>query len=501
MASNRGPNAVQSDPYYKERDTKYQWAHKSGGVGPGGVGGSWGAPAPATSSHQHQTAPSASINHVNPSAGFGGSGGGGTAAQDGTYEKNMIHELCPPGGMKAVPPPDKLANFTRAIPSLSPDLVCPVLLDCLEEGQPWIIRAKALCVMETCIQNGDRPGEGGGIFNPYQDFFHACQEEIAPMASHPRAAIKAPASRVIALLGIAAPAGAASAGAAPPQQAPAAPAPNLLDFDDEPATSAPSPAPAKVHAPPTVASPPAQPAVASANSNMFGGMQVKATTAAPVATPAAAPAENLLDFQPVPAPTPVAAAVATGGNNVAPSSMFAEMNIKSKDSESEKKSDDDIKPTTAADDLQSFATPGGGGGSAFGFMNGDATGAPAAREPESFDPLKNDSPTNTSKKMMNISPDQMQAMAYQQMMMNQQMQQMQMAMAVQQRGGLMAPFPMAAGGSPQFSMQQQQQQHRQSTGGGAVNSGFSFMDAPKPARKDDKKFDFVMDEMKTGTKK
>ena len=38
--------------------------------------------------------------------------------------------------MKAEPPADRLAKFVRAVPSLDPDLVCPALLDTLEEGNP-----------------------------------------------------------------------------------------------------------------------------------------------------------------------------------------------------------------------------------------------------------------------------------------------------------------------------------------------------------------------------
>ena len=51
--------------------------------------------------------------------------------------------------MKPVPPPDKLAAFAPSVSNLNSELICPVLLDFLEDGQPWVICAKVLCVMET----------------------------------------------------------------------------------------------------------------------------------------------------------------------------------------------------------------------------------------------------------------------------------------------------------------------------------------------------------------
>lgn len=138
-------------------------------------------------------------------------------------------------------------------------------------------------------------------------------------------------------------------------------------------------------------------------------------------------------------------------------------------------------------------------GSAFGFINSGAppTTAPA---PPSFDPLKNSNnqmltPNSAQKKAMQISPEQMQAMAYQQMMMQQQQMQMQMqySMAMQQQmGGGMVP-----GGMPMYPPLGQGVARASSLGspGAAPLQQFSF--APKPAKKDDKKFDFVKDAMHT----
>jgi len=416
-------------------------------------------------------------------------------------------ELCPPGGMKPEPPPDKLAQFARVVSSLNPDLVCPVLLDCLEEGQPWIIRAKALWAMETCIQHGQKPGAPS---NAYADFLHACNGEFAPLANHSRAAIRDPAKRVLNLLGVATPVEGAAmppvqSASAPPAAAPPAPPPapvaNLLDFDDGPA--APAPAPAAPPPPPEQSPPPAS----AGGGSLFGGLNMASApaTAAPVAAaPAPAADTNLLDLMggapapAAPAATPAAPASAFGFMNAEPPApapaptppvaatpsepidMFANLSLKTGETET--------KPAAA-----SPPAPAASVGSAFGFINTTGSNesaapaaAPSAATPTaaSFDPLKNvTTPTNTQKQMMPLSPQQMQAMMYQQMLMQQQMQMAQMQMAMQ-RGG----------NNPQMSFMNMPGHVMQNPA--ASKSTFAFME--KPEKQEDKSFDFVQDAMKKG---
>jgi len=492
MASNRGPHAVGSgapgggasnDSYYKSREqgqNAFDWANKNAqAAGPSGVGGSWGASGGSVAAgarqpsyaEQHSATPSITVNH-----GAGHSvnhGSGGTAASDGSYEKNLIMELCPPGGMKPVPPPEKLESFRKAIPSLNSDLICPVLLDCLEEGGPWIMRAKALCVMETCIQNGTRPDNT----NPYANFFYTCREEIQPLTTHARPAIRDPARRVCALMGI------ESSAAAPPAAAPPAPAVNLLDFDDVPASEPPAP-------PPTAPPPPPAEPTASGSDSMFGGLQVKAGTAQAASAPPAAPdstSGNLWDGLNVNEP-PAAAAPAPAP----PSDIFASLSVK--DTEEEKKS----PSQDAGDDLTSVAASG----SAFAFMNDNATAGPAATAAapvaavpslQTFDPLKAAVSPNTAKQMMQVSPEQMQAMAYQQMLMQ---QQMQMQMMMQQQGIMPRGHPgMQMMMKPQAAMMMNQARPGvMGPHSGKTSSGFSFLD--NTIKKEDKTFDFVKDAMK-----
>jgi hypothetical protein len=512
MKSNRGPDAIAPPPnfdrdaaYFKAKDASYSWAQSNGGAQGVGVGGSWASAStapPPQSSYAHQATPSITMS----SSGHSGAqpGSAGTSLSDGSYEKQLILELCPPGGMKAEPPPDRLAQFARIVSNLNPDLVCPALLDCLEEGQPWIIRAKALCVMECCIRNGKKPES---LNNPYADFFFACQDEVLPLTAHPRAAIRDPARRVLQVLGLdgsAAPPPAA-APVAPPVAAPPAPIPNLLDFDDG-ASEAPV-------APPQQP-PPAPPVAAPGGASLFGGLTVQggAATPAPATRPPPPPSSgNLLgdfggslDTSAHVAPTPVAPvnlfgdmqvkgtpAPASQSNPVAQAaSIFDDMALNDNSSTTQK----------PEEGVAAFAEAG----SAFAFINQAASTdtaekavspvAAAAPGRDAFDPLKNMTPTTAAKQMMQFSPQQMQAMAYQQMMMQQQMHmaQMQFAMAAQQRGGGVVgamPFPM---GMPLGVPVMQNP--------ASAKTSFAFLDGT-PQKKENKSFDFVKDAMTLEKKK
>jgi len=269
MASNRGPNAISSETY------------RSGGNNvSSGIGGSWGASsasvsnAPSVAAQARIAANGPPLNHT-PVVHI--SGHPGAANTGGTFEKNLIMELCPPGGMKPEPPADKLASFCQSLADLNSDLICPALLDMLEDGQPWVIRAKVLCVMEKCVLVGEEMAKTSGN-NVYADFFHMCHEEITPLANHTRAAVRDPAKRVCKMLGLDLPAFATAAPTATvPKAAVVAPmkvqqpveAPNLLDFDE------PAPLPSNALPPVPVDVPPPPPAQAS--SSLFGGMTVKAS--------------------------------------------------------------------------------------------------------------------------------------------------------------------------------------------------------------------------------
>jgi hypothetical protein len=547
-ASNSGTNAAFSWAQQQQQ----QQHHPSGGGGSGnmGVGGSW---ASSSSSPQDYATPSITITSTTSSSSAAASnsayhptttpssaaaGGGGMMVSDGSYERALILELCPPGGMKAEPPPDKLAAFAKAVSSLNPDLVCPVLLDCLEEGQPWIIRAKALHVMDTCIHhyNKHRVGSGEDTTNPYANFFYACRGEIEPLAHHARSAIREPAKKVLESLGIAvvsethstAFASQPSSSSSQPAVATATPAavpiPNLLDFDDDDVDdnvhSAPTaPVPPPVSAPPPAAATPTAPSTPS----LFGGLKVQTPSTPSAALPPAPASGNLLGD--LSSPPPAAAAAPSGGG------LFGDVVVKQPKPEIAST----LAPTatSTSSDMASLLgeltipdqpNTSANNGSAFGFINQTA-GPPSALSPttsssataasvplkQSFDPLLNPqapSPT-TARAMMQLSQEQMKAMAYQQMIMQ---QQLQMAMALQQQQH--NPYlvgPGAGAGRPGMPAQQH------SVGGGVkmmmgvnaaaavANSPFSFLEHANhsggSAKQDDKRFDFVKDAMKHESKK
>eukprot|EP00604_Paraphysomonas_vestita_P003314 CAMPEP_0174820226 /NCGR_PEP_ID=MMETSP1107-20130205/3911_1 /TAXON_ID=36770 /ORGANISM="Paraphysomonas vestita, Strain GFlagA" /LENGTH=696 /DNA_ID=CAMNT_0016035147 /DNA_START=1922 /DNA_END=4012 /DNA_ORIENTATION=- len=81
----------------------------------------------------------------------GGLGRAGQAASDGSYEQTLVASLCEPGGMKAVPPEDKLEEFLITAPTLSPELIGSSLLGFINSDS-WQSRAKALVVIGSLVK-------------------------------------------------------------------------------------------------------------------------------------------------------------------------------------------------------------------------------------------------------------------------------------------------------------------------------------------------------------
>jgi len=473
MASNRGPNAIGSENY-----------RTGGGNVASGIGGSWGSSQTSVAAASRMAA----HNPINPNGVVNISGHPGAANTSGTYEKNIIMELCPPGGMKPEPPPDKLASFCESLPSLNSDLVCPALLDLLEDGQPWVIRAKVLCVMEKAIQIGEEMAAESGGSNPYADFFYMCREEVIPLASHTRAAVRDPAKRVLKELGLDADIPSVAIPAAPSKVplAPSVEPPNLLDFDDAPAASEVPPVPAEAPPIPPVVPAPAVPA--TAGSSLFGGMTVKestSTSAPPVTVDstkvssapngASTMSDDLLgvsdDLQP-----PVQTAPASSA------SLFDELDQKI-----------NVVPESSSGAEKASSAPVSQSG--FSFLNASSGETPkqAPAHEISFDPLLN--PSTPSQSQPSPVNSQMA------LLMQQQQQQIRMMQAQMQA--------MQMGSNPQRLMMQPQQVNPRGNstgkqvmggtmGGSGVTRSFAFFEDPNKVRKEEtnKKFDFVLDAMK-----
>lgn len=562
MASNRGPNAVgsasnsvpeppsnhQNSEYYKARNAQggqaFSWAANPSPApapsaaappaAPTGVGGTWASAPPPPQQYSQSVAAQSrqppagnvasavAITGTTPSSSNGFNNGGavhrGVAVGGGDYEKNLILELCPPGGMKAEPPQDKLEEFANAIPSLNPDLVCPALLDALEEGNPWIMRAKALCVIETVlkVEASRGGGEEGGV-QAYTDFFYECSGEISPLANHARASVKGPAKRVLAMLGVDGTSmmnGATTNGAVVAVEAPPT---NLLDFSEEPAP---------VVQTTTIdnSSVAAMPSVGG--DSLFSGLNTKAADTTQQQQAAEVPAPPI-PVAPIQQEDDLLGGLGTE-MNVAPTTnvpvvsgsgsgdLFGNMNIKSAEVKVETVQPSDSSQTAAvAAGIPS--PPSAAPASSFGFMNTATTPSspvpppkaqvsPASPSSKAFDPLLNmgNTATNTNNSMTN-SPNpnnmaQMQ-MAYQQnmMMMQQQMQQMQMA----QQGNFQRQGSGGYGMPPQMMPPSPTKQ--QVMGGNYMrqvptvgdNSGFSFLGSD-PRKEKNKSFDFVKETMKKG---
>jgi len=548
MASNRGPNAISSSDSYGN-------TYKAGSNNiSSGIGGSWGSGGGGGSSVAAQ-ASMPNHNPVNHNPVVNISGPPGAANTSGTYEKNLIMELCPPGGMKPEPPADKLASFCQSLSNLNSDLVCPALLDMLEDGQPWIIRAKVLCVMERCVEVGEEMSKTTGN-NVYADFFHMCSEEIKPLANHSRSAVREPAKRVLKVLGIDhAPAKATAAAPAVAPKAPvaAAPAPNLLDFgDDEPPTQG-VPQPPTVPPPPPPSVPTEAPPVPppSSGGDLFGGMTIKtggnaieveapvatmpiAPTPAPVPVPIAAEPDLFGTVDNVvvqPAPTPVAAP--------SNASIFDNMNVKPNDTANVNVAPAPMKENVEnANTVQTQSPPetAAPSSSGFSFMNSGATDTsstpagpgPGLSEPKqdesmsahahqppkpSFDPLLSmgmGAPSSTNTANVNVGHPNSMAMNAQMAALMQQQQQQIMMMQAQMQQMRMGATGTGPGGAPgvgggQFmgenaggGMQAPRMGVMGGMGGSGVATSFAFMEDPNKVKREasNKKFDFVQDAMK-----
>lgn len=531
MASNRGPNAISSSDSYGN-------TYKAGSNNvASGIGGSWGA---SSSNNTSVAAQARMPNHnpINHNPVVNISGPPGAANTSGTFEKNLIMELCPPGGMKPEPPADKLASFCQSLPDLNSDLICPALLDMLEDGQPWVIRAKVLCVMERCVEVGEemaKNNEAGN--NVYADFFHMCCEEIKPLANHSRSAVREPARRVLKILGIDTPAKANTASAPPAAKAPvaAAPAPNLLDFDDEPQTQGapqppavpPPPVPSEAPPVPPAAEDPIPPTLTNGNkmsgADLFGGMTIKSSSSTNVsATAATAPAPaaqsdlfgdgDNTSVQPTPTPT-------SGASNA---SIFDSMVVKpdgnsvTENAANVTSGKENVENVNEAQNQAPAETVAAPSASGFSFLNTGANDSTGTSEPkqiesaqtpkQSFDPLLSmAAPSST----MAAQPAPMAMSAQMAAVMQQQQQQIRMMQAQMQQmqmGG--------TGGNPgvggQFYgahvggvMGAQQQTPRMAVMGGMGGSGvatsFAFMEDPNKVKREasNKKFDFVQDAMKS----
>jgi hypothetical protein len=232
--SNRGSNA-------QGKDTSNTYNPNANGSGASSSASSLSG---AATGPYGQKAPAAPVSDVSFEPGIGGMvpdmpnrpgyGRAGSAASDGTYEGGVIAGLCESGGMKAVPPQDKLATFLNTAPTLSPDVVGSCLLNQLNEDA-WQTRVKALMVISSLAL-----AKGCAAHKTWWCDPDRLEELRTVNQSDSKASVRSQAGKTLRTLGEG---GDAPAAAAAPRQASAAPQPqqtsmSLLDDYDEPSAPA-----------------------------------------------------------------------------------------------------------------------------------------------------------------------------------------------------------------------------------------------------------------------
>ncbi|RLO02132.1 hypothetical protein DYB28_014718, partial [Aphanomyces astaci] len=75
----------------------------------------------------------------------------GSSDKSGEYERSLIDDLCPPGGLARAPPAENLARFLELAKSLDMTILGDLLLDKLEDDS-WQVRLKGLCVWEALLE-------------------------------------------------------------------------------------------------------------------------------------------------------------------------------------------------------------------------------------------------------------------------------------------------------------------------------------------------------------
>lgn len=270
-ATNRGSNAYgMNDPGYNPRPMNALGANSNVNWTPSGMttGGAVAAPSTGVASY----------------------GRAGAAATDGTYEKAMIDALCEPGGLKPVPPEDKLQEFLMAAPTLSVDVVGNCLADNLQ-SENWQARTKTLLVIAALAK--------ASSCQAHVEWWQSNASEINALLQDSKANVRTQTVKTLKALGVTVAVGAeeAPSGSRSPlpgsQPIAAGGVTSLLDDFDEPTpvTGSSSPVPASYMAPP-VAQFTSTPTTTTTNS-FFGDMQVNHASPAPVA---AAPGGGLSMF-------------------------------------------------------------------------------------------------------------------------------------------------------------------------------------------------------------
>ncbi|CAK4959655.1 unnamed protein product [Aphanomyces euteiches] len=117
----------------------------------------------------------------------------GSSDKSGEYERSLIDDLCPPGGLARAPPAENLKRFVDLAKTLNENILGDLLLDKLED-ESWLVRLKGLCVWEALLE---APGcaHYGEWLEENLDLLQHCGQD-------PKSAVATKAKRILQLLGI-----------------------------------------------------------------------------------------------------------------------------------------------------------------------------------------------------------------------------------------------------------------------------------------------------------
>ncbi|CAI5728330.1 unnamed protein product [Hyaloperonospora brassicae] len=117
------------------------------------------------------------------------------AQSDGSYERNLVTALCAPGGMRAIPPKDKMDAFLKSAITLDAEIVGPILEDCLSDDQ-WTVVSKALATIDALLKTDG--------CEEFEEYFAESSGEIEACAKSEKAAVRDRAAKILHHLGVSA---------------------------------------------------------------------------------------------------------------------------------------------------------------------------------------------------------------------------------------------------------------------------------------------------------
>ncbi|OQS05312.1 hypothetical protein THRCLA_02530 [Thraustotheca clavata] len=117
----------------------------------------------------------------------------GSSDKSGDYERTLIDDLCPPGGLARAPPAENLKRFVDLAKTLDIHTIGELLLDKLEDSL-WLVRLKGLCVWEALLE---APG-----CSHYGDWLEENIELVQHLTADRKSHVSIKAKQVLALLGI-----------------------------------------------------------------------------------------------------------------------------------------------------------------------------------------------------------------------------------------------------------------------------------------------------------